>query len=140
MNKTMHLIYTATTETTGGRNNGVVRSTDGVLDIRLSDPASTRIGTNPEQLMAAAWSASFASSVAQVARETGMPLAANVRIHAEVDLSSDDDDEFVIGLRMIIQLPGMEGDVAAMLIDEARRVCPFSRATRGNIQVDFKIV
>lgn len=139
MNKTMHLIYTATTETTGGRDNGVARSTDGVLDIRLSDPASTRIGTNPEQLMAAAWSASFSSSVTQVARETGVPLSANVRIHAEVDLSSDDHD-FVIGVRLVVHLPGLEPEVAATLVDEARRICPFSGATRGNIRVDFTIV
>ncbi|EHS50660.1 peroxiredoxin, Ohr subfamily [Rhizobium sp. PDO1-076] len=139
MKKTMHLIYTATTETTGGRDNGVARSTDGVLDIRLSDPASTRIGTNPEQLMAVAWSASFSSSVAQVAREAGVPLSANVRIHAEVDLSSD-DDEFIIGVRLVVHLPGLEPEVAVTLVDEARRICPFSRATRGNIQVDVMIV
>lgn len=139
MNETMHLIYTATTETTGGRENGVARSTDGVLDIRLSDPASTRIGTNPEQLMAAGWSASFASSVAQVAREAGVNLPANVRIHTEVDLSSD-DDEFVIGVRLAIHLPGLGRDVASTLVEEARRICPFSRATRGNIEVDFTIV
>jgi Ohr subfamily peroxiredoxin len=139
MNKSMHLIYTATTETTGGRDNGVARSTDGVLDIRLSDPGSTRIGTNPEQLMAAGWSTSFASSVAQVARETGVPLSANVRIHTEVDLSSD-DDEFVIGVRLIIQLPGVGRDVASRLIEEARRICPFSKATQGNVEVIITIV
>ncbi|WP_426130664.1 Ohr family peroxiredoxin [Pararhizobium sp. PWRC1-1] len=139
MNKTMHLIYTATTETTGGRENGVARSADGVLDIRLSDPGSTRIGTNPEQLIAAGWSASFASSVAQVARQTGKSLSANVRIHTEVDLSSD-DEEFIIGVRLVIQLPGLERDVASTLIEEARRICPFSRATRGNIEVDFTII
>jgi Ohr subfamily peroxiredoxin len=139
MNKTMHLIYTATTETTGGRENGVARSTDGVLDIRLSDPASARIGTNPEQLIAAAWSASFASSIAQVARETGVNLPASVKIHAEVDLSSD-NDELVIGVRFAIHLPGLERDVASTLIEEARRICPFSRATHGNTEVAFAIV
>jgi osmotically inducible protein OsmC len=139
MNKTLHLIYTATTETTGGRDNGVARSTDGVLDIRLSDPGSTRIGTNPEQLMAAGWSASFASSVAQVARETGVTLCASVRINTEVDLSSG-DDELVIGVRLVIQLPGVERDVASRLIEEARRICPFSRATRGNVEVAITIV
>ncbi|MCV9961852.1 Ohr family peroxiredoxin [Pararhizobium sp. BT-229] len=139
MNKTMHLIYTAATKTTGGRENGVARSTDGVLDIRLSEPGSTRIGTNPEQLMAAGWSVSFASSVAQVAREAGVNLSANVKIHTEVDLSSD-DDEIVIGVRLAVQLPGLERDVAATLIEEARRICPFSRATRGNVEVSFVVV
>ncbi|WP_426237915.1 Ohr family peroxiredoxin [Pararhizobium sp. DWP1-1-3] len=139
MKKTMHLIYTATTETTGGRENGVARSMDGVLDIRLSDPASSGIGTNPEQLMAAGWSASFASSLLQVAREAGLNLSANVRIHAEVDLSSN-DGAFVIGVRLVVQLPGLERAVASILIEEARRICPFSRATRGNVEVSFKIV
>ncbi|QND16848.1 Ohr family peroxiredoxin [Rhizobium leguminosarum] len=135
----MHLIYTAITETTGGRQNGIARSTDGVLDIRLSEPGSARIGTNPEQLMAAAWSASFASSMAKVARETGVNLPANVKIHAEVDLSSD-DDQSVLGVRLAIQLPGLERDVASSLIEESRRICPFSRATRGNVEVVFRIV
>lgn len=138
MNKTVHLIYTAATETTGGRENGVARSTDGVLDIRLSEPGSTRIGTNPEQLMAAGWSVSFASSVAQVAREAGVNLSAKVKIHTEVDLSSD-DDKIVIGVRLAVQLPGLERDVAATLIEEARRICPFSRATRGNVEVSFVV-
>ncbi|MGO6813560.1 Ohr family peroxiredoxin [Rhizobium brockwellii] len=139
MNNTMLLIYTAITETTGGRQNGIARSTDGVLDIRLSEPGSARIGTNPEQLMAAAWSASFASSMAKVARETGVNLPANVKIHAEVDLASD-DDQSVLGVRLAIQLPGLERDVASSLIEESRRICPFSRATRGNVEVVFRIV
>lgn len=139
MNKTMHLIYTATTETTGGRKNGIARSADGMLDIRLSDPDSDRIGTNPEQLMAAAWSASFASSVAKVARETGVTLSTQVRIRAEVDLSSD-DCETLLGVRLAIHLPGLQQDVARRLIEDARRICPFSRATQGNIEVVFKIV
>lgn len=139
MNNTMHLIYTAITETTGGRQNGIARSTDGVLDLRLSEPGSARIGTNPEQLMAAAWSASFASSMAKVAKETGVRLPANVKIHAEVDLSSD-DEQSVLGVRLAIQLPGLDRAAASCLIEEARRICPFSRATRGNVEVAFRIV
>jgi osmotically inducible protein OsmC len=139
MNKTMHLIYTAITETTGDRQNGVARSADGMLDIRLSDPASDRIGTNPEQLMAAAWSASFASSVVKVARETGLSLSSNVKIHTEVDLSSDDDGS-VLGVRLFIQLPGLERAVALTVVDKAQRICPFSKATRGNVRVVFEII
>nr|WP_307233329.1 Ohr family peroxiredoxin [Pararhizobium capsulatum] len=135
----MHLIYTAITETKGGRKNGFARSADGVLDVRLSDPNSDRIGTNPEQLMAAAWSASFASSVANVARETGVSLSTQVRIHAEVDLSSD-ECETLLGVRLAIYLPGLERDVAWRLIEDSRRICPFFRATQGNIEVVFEIV
>ncbi|MCH4547048.1 Ohr family peroxiredoxin [Rhizobium changzhiense] len=139
MNRTMHLIYTAITETTGGRKNGVARSSDGVLDIRLSDPASDRIGTNPEQLMAAAWSASFASSVAKVARESAVNLSSDVKIHTEVDLSSDEEGS-VLGVRLFVHLPGLERALASTLIDEAQRICPFPKATRGNVQVVFEII
>jgi osmotically inducible protein OsmC len=139
MNKTMHLLYTAITETTGDRKNGVARSADAMLDIRLSDPASDRIGTNPEQLMAAAWSASFASSVVKVAGETGVNLSSNVKIQTEVDLSSNDDG-LVLGVRFFIQLPGLERTVALTVVDKARRICPFSKATRGNVRVVLKVV
>ncbi len=139
MNKTMHLIYTALTETTGGRENGVARSSDGMLDIRLSGPGSDRIGTNPEQLMAAAWSASFASSVVKVARETGVSLSSHVKIHTEVDLSSNDDGS-VLGVRLFIQLPGLDRTVAVEVVDKAHRICPFSKATRGNVKVALEVV
>lgn len=139
MNKTMHLIYTALTETTGGRENGVVRSSDGMLDIRLSVPGSDRIGTNPEQLMAAAWSASFASSIVKVARETGVTLSSQVKIYTEVDLSSNDDGS-VLGVRLFIQLPGLDRTVAVEVVDKAHRICPFCKATRGNVRVALEVV
>jgi Ohr subfamily peroxiredoxin len=135
----MHLIYTAITDTTGDRKNGVVRSTDGMLDIRLSDPTSDRIGTNPEQLMAAAWSVSFASTVVKVARETGVNLSSTVKIHTEVDLSSDDGgSEF--GVRLFVQLPGLERAIALTVVDKARRICSFSKATQGNVKVVLEVL
>ena len=138
MSKAMHLIYTAITETTGDRKNGVARSSDGMLDLRLSYPGSDRIGTNPEQLMGAAWSASFASSVVKVARETGVNLSSNVKIRTEVDLSSNDDGS-VLGVRFFIQLPGLERAVALTVVDKAHRICPFSKATRGNVRVALEV-
>lgn len=137
MHKTM--LYTATTETSGGRENGVARSSDGVLDIRLSDPGSAPIGTNPEQLIAVGWSASFASALAQVAKDDGIKLSADVRIHAEVDLSSDNDG-CVIGVRLAIHIPDLERDVATTMIERAKRICPFSRAMRGNVEMAFNPV
>jgi len=139
MNKSMHLIYTALIETTGGRENGVARSSDGMLDIRFSDPNSDHIGTNPEQLMAAAWSASFASSVVKIARETGVNLSSNVKINTQVDLSSDDDGS-LLGIRLFVQLPGLEPAVALTVVDKAHRICPFSKATRGNVRVVLEII
>ena len=139
MSKAMHLIYTAITETTGDRKNGVARSADGMLDIRMADPGSDRIGTHSEQLMAAAWSASLASSLVKVARETGVNLSSNVKIQTEVDLSSNDDGS-VLGVRFFIQLPGLERAVALTVVDKSHRICPFSRATRGNVMVALEVV
>src|SRR6266567_8282039 len=80
------VVYTAKTHTTGGRENGVSRSFDGRLDVRLSTPGSARIGTNPEQLFAAGWSACFESAIALTARKRKIALPADVAIDAEVDL------------------------------------------------------
>src|SRR3954449_244429 len=81
------VLYTAKTHTTGGRENGASRSSDGLLDIRLSTPGSARIGTNPEQLLAAGWSACLESAIALAARKRRIDLPAGVRIDAEVDLN-----------------------------------------------------
>lgn len=139
MNKSTTLVYTATTETTGGRDKGSARSSDGSLDLRFSTPGSARIGTNPEQLVAIAWSVSFASSVATVARDCGIDLSADARIRAEVDLSSDLDG-YVISVRLALHLPGIGRDAAARLIEGARSTCPYTRATRGNVEIVFDLV
>jgi Ohr subfamily peroxiredoxin len=81
------VVYTAKTHTTGGRDNGAARSSDGRLDVRLSTPGSARIGTNPEQLFAAGWSACFESAIALVARQKKIALPGEVPIDAEVDLN-----------------------------------------------------
>ena len=91
MSRIGKVVYTAKTETIGGRENGASRSSDGLLDIRLSVPGSARIGANPEQLLAAGWSASFASEIALAARKRKIALPAEVSIDAEVDLNLGDD-------------------------------------------------
>jgi osmotically inducible protein OsmC len=139
MNRIARLVYTAKTATTGGRENGASRSSDGLLDIWLSTPGSARIGTNPEQLIAAGWSASFASAVASVAREKKITLPAGVSIDAEVDLNLGDDGYF-LGTRLNVRLPGVECNVAKALVGEAHRICPYSKATRGNIEVKITLV
>ena len=132
-------MYTAKTHTTGGRENGVSRSSDGQLDIRLSTPGSARIGTNPEQLFAAGWSACFESAIVLAARKRKISLPADVSIDAEVDLNLGDDGSSV-AMRLNISLPGVERKVAQALIDEAQEICPYSKATRGNIDVVVKLV
>ena len=132
-------VYTAKTSTTGGRENGASRSSDGVLDIRLSTPGSARIGTNPEQLFAAGWSASFESAIGLAARKRKITLPADVAIDAEVDLNLADGGYF-LRARLNVSLPGVERDVAQALVDEAHQICPYSKATRGNIDVVINLV
>ena len=132
------LLYTAKTHTTGGRD-GASRSSDGHLDVRLSTPGSARIGTNPEQLFAAGWSACFESAIALTARKRKIALPGDVTIDAEVDLNLGDDG-YSLTARLNVSLPGVERDVAHALVDEAHEICPYSKATRGIINVAIKLV
>jgi osmotically inducible protein OsmC len=133
------LLYTARTETAGDRNHGASRSSDGLLDIRLSTPGSARIGTNPEQLLAAGWSASFASAIALAARKRKITLPAKVSIDAEVDLNLGENGYFLCA-RFNVTIPGLASHVAKDLIDEAEELCPYSKATRGNVEVTVTLV
>src|SRR5262245_57627674 len=133
------LLYTAKTRSSGGREDGVARSCDGRLDIRLSTPGSARIGTNPEQLLAAGWSACFASAIALAARNRKLALPGDVAIDAEVDLNFGDDG-YALAVRLNISVPGVPRDVAQILVAEAREICPYSKATRGNIEVAINLV
>src|SRR6266436_2865394 len=118
MGQIAKVVYTAKTDTTGGRENGASRSSDGLLDIRLSTPGSARIGTNPEQLFAAGWSACFESAIALAARKRKIALLADLVIDAEVDLGVADDGYF-LRMRINISLPGVERAAAQALADEA---------------------
>jgi Ohr subfamily peroxiredoxin len=133
------VLYTAKTHTTGGRESGASRSADGRLDILLSPPGSARVGTNPEQLFAAGWSACFESAIGLAARKTKVALPADLAIDAEVDLNLADGGYF-LRARLNVSLPGVEREVARALVDEAHRICPYSKATRGNIDVAISLV
>jgi lipoyl-dependent peroxiredoxin len=139
MSQIAKLVYTAKASTIGGRENGTARSSDGLLDIRLSTPGSARIGTNPEQLFAAGWSACFESAIAAAARERKIALPADASIDAEIDLNLGDGGYF-LSARLTISLPGLARDTAKALIDEAHAICPYSKATRGNIDVTITLV
>jgi Ohr subfamily peroxiredoxin len=139
MSRIARIVYTARIATTGGRENGASRSSDGLLDIRLSTPGSMRIGTNPEQLLAAGWSASFASAIVSAAHEKKLILPAGVSISAEVDLNLGDDG-YSLSTRLNVNLPGVEHDDARALIEEARNICPYSRATRGNVEISINLL
>jgi osmotically inducible protein OsmC len=133
------ILHTAKTHTTGGRENGTARSSDGRLDVRLSTPGSARIGTNSEQLFAVAWSACLESAIVVAARKRRIALPTDMVIDAEVDLNVANDGYF-LSARLNISLPGVDRDTAQVLIKEAHENCPYSKATRGNIHVVIKLV
>jgi lipoyl-dependent peroxiredoxin len=138
MNHIVRVLHTAKTETTGDRDNGASRSSDGLLDVRLSTPRSARIGTNPEQLFAAGWSASFANAIIIAARKRKIALPAKISIDAEVDLTLGRGG-YSLSARLNVKIPGLERSVAKELVDEAEKICPYSKATRGNIEATIKL-
>ena len=133
------VLYTAKTHTTGGRENGVSRSSDGRLNIKLSTPGTTGGGTNPEQLFAAGWSACFEGAMGLAARKMKITLPADLAIDAEVDLNLVDGAYF-LGARLNVSLPGLERTVAQALANAAHQTCPYSKAIRGNVDVVINVV
>ena len=132
------VLYTGKTTTTGGRD-GQSRSNDGQLDIKLSPPGSGKAGTNPEQLFGAGWSACFIGAMGFAARANKIVLPADTSVSAEVDLVQGGDG-YALQARLNVSLPGIDRDVAQQLIDAAHQTCPYSKATRGNIDVVITLV
>jgi len=132
------VLYTAKTHTTGGRD-GASRSNDGRLDIKLATSGTAGAGTNPEQLFAAGWSACFIGAMQVVAGRMKISLPAETAVDAEVDLGPT-GDAYGIAARLKISLPGLKRDVAQRLVEAADAVCPYSRATRGNIDAAIELV
>ena len=137
-----NVLYRAEAKATGGRDGRAV-SSDGVLDIKLSTPKSLGgaggDGTNPEQLFAAGWSACFEGAMGLAARKMKIALPADTAIDAEVDLCLADGAYF-LQARLNVSVPGLERGVAQALVDAAHQTCPYSKATRGNIDVAIKLV
>jgi osmotically inducible protein OsmC len=138
MSKIDKVLYTGQIHTIGGRD-GAARSADGRLDIKLSPPGSAGAGTNPEQLFAAGWSACFIGAMGLTAKGLGVTLPADVAVDAEVDLGLTDGAYF-LGARLNVSLPGVDRDTARKLVDTAHQTCPYSKATRGNIDVVINLI
>jgi len=133
------VLYTAETDTTGGRE-GASRSSDGHLEVKLSRPGSHGNGTNPEQLFAAGWSACFISAMGVVANKMKVKLPADAAVDAEIDLCNSGDVYF-LRARLSVSLPGLEREVAQAIVDVTHRdTCAYSNATRGNIDVTVNVV
>ncbi len=132
------VLYTAQTHTTGGRE-GAAQSSDGRLDVKLSPPGSAGNGTNPEQMFAAGWSACFIGAMGRAASNLKVKLPADVAVDAEVDLGTTNGD-FFLQARLNVSLPGLAPDVARQIVDAAHQICPYSKATRGNINVAINLI
>src|SRR5688572_16004680 len=138
MTRIEKVLYTAKTHTTGGRD-GASQSSDGRLEVKLSSPGSPGNGTNPEQLFAAGWSACFLGAMGVAAGKLKVTLPADRAVDAEVDLGMTDGG-YLLRARLNVSLPGLEREVARSVVDAAHQICPYSKATRGNIDVEINLV
>lgn len=132
-------IYTAHAHAVGGRN-GTAKSDDGHLDVKLAFPKSMGgdgNGTNPEQLFAAGYSACFLGALGLVARNQGVKLGEH-SLDAEVDLIKD-ETSFHVGVRLTLNAPDLDRETAEKLLHAAHEVCPYSKATRGNVDVALTV-
>jgi osmotically inducible protein OsmC len=138
MSQLEKVLYTAQVHTTGGRD-GAARSSDGRLDVKLSSPGTSGSGTNPEQLFAAGWSACFLGAMGVAAGQLKVALPADRAVDAEVDLGMTDGG-YLLRATLNISLPGLDRETARAVVDAAHQICPYSKATRGNIDVILNIV
>jgi len=139
----MKPLYTADVKVVGGRE-GSIRSSDGALDHKLSMPKELGgpggEGTNPEQLFAAGYGACYESALANIARKEGVALK-DVTIHSQVMIGKDEtDDGFKLAVKLRIEMPGIERSQAEELAKKAHDFCPYSKATRGNIDVELNVI
>ena len=140
-------LYTTRVKVGGGeakhaRASGVARSDCGDLDLQLRKPKAMGGpggGANPEQLFAAGWSACFIGAIGLAAGKLGVKLPAGLAVDAEVDLCNGRGAYF-LQARLNVHLPGLEQDTARALVDSAHQTCPYSKATRGNIDVQINLV
>lgn len=138
MSQEAKVLYTGKTHTTGGRD-GAARSSDGRLDVKLSGPGSAAPGTNPEQLLAAGWSACFIGAMGLAAQRLKIALPRDTHVDAEIDLAMNDGAYF-LQARLNVSVPGVDAAVAQALVDAAHQTCPYSKATRNNIDVVVTVV
>ncbi|ASJ56432.1 Ohr subfamily peroxiredoxin [Brevibacillus formosus] len=139
----MQPIYTTSVTASGGRN-GVVKSSDGVLDLEIRTPKEMGgpggAYTNPEQLFAAGYSACFDGALNLVARTKRIKLESTT-VTANVSFGKDAEGGFQLHTVLEVQVNGVDQDTAKELVEEAHQVCPYSRATRnGNMQVELRVI
>ena len=135
---TEKVVYTGVTRTTGGRDGGSSKSSDGHLDIKLSTPGTGKPGTNPEQLFAAGRSACFIGAMKITASKMKVKFPDDGAVDTEVDLVSSNEG-YSLRARLNVKLPGLDSATAQALAANAHQICPYSKATRGNIDVTINV-
>lgn len=132
--------YRTSVTAQGGREGQAV-SDDGVLDVQLRRPKinGESEGTNPEQLFAAAWAGCFGGAISVVGRETEVDLT-NAIVKVEVSQGPDDEGGYGIGAKIWVTIPDLDREKVQEIAEAAHQVCPFSRATRGNVEVEITAV
>lgn len=138
----MPTVYTAQAQVTGGRA-GHGRTSDGTVDVNLATPREmggpgTAGSTNPEQLFAVGYAACFGGAVEFVARQQKLAIGA-VEVNSKVHFNKDDSG-FSLGVELAVKVPGVDRATAESLVKQAHTVCPYSKATRGNIDVKLSVL
>lgn len=133
------VVYTAEAQVTGGRAEGHGKTSDGALEVDLRVPpelGGEEAGTNPEQLFAVGYAACFEGALGTVARRSKAETG-DVAIDSKVALVAAEDRTFTIAVELHVSLPSVADEAAVELVREAHQVCPYSNATRGNIEVSL---
>jgi osmotically inducible protein OsmC len=138
----MQALYTANATATGGREGRGV-SSDKALDVALSTPkelgGAGGEGTNPEQLFAAGYAACFLSAMKMVGGMMKTPIPADASVDAAIGIGKNDQGGFGLSAKLAVKTPGMDQAAAQAVVDKAHQVCPYSNATRGNIDVQITV-
>lgn len=132
------VIFTAHTHVTGGRD-GVGKSSDGALDVKLSFPGSGKPGTNPEQLYGVGYSACFHGAIGIAAQNLKIRLPPETAVDADVSLGKTAAGDYQLAVKLNVSIPGVDDETKRKLIEMAHQTCPYSRATRGDINVELAI-
>lgn len=133
------ILYTARAHTTGGRE-GTSRTDDGRLDVKLTSPVAKGPGTNPEQLFAVGWSACYIGAMQVAAQRAKTRLPAETSVDIEVHLWSAPEHTYWLSAKMTVNIPGMDRKAAEELVKVAHTICPYSKATHGNVEIEMKVV
>jgi lipoyl-dependent peroxiredoxin len=136
---TIEVVYTTQSTATGGGRDGHVKSDDGRIDLETRPPKAmggNGEGTNPEQLFSAGYAACFLSALRLVAGKSKVKLDDATNVTVEIGFGKDSAGGFGLTGKIVGHLPGVEQGVADDLVEQAHQVCPYSKATRGNVDVD----